>query len=1089
MSSPELNRAFTGACQFGCPKPGLFRVGFASLLSSCADIREISLTSTFEASKATIDTPAAARASRGEKMSNSERNQLLRKGIEALRTDKEAEAAMGCQASALKDLLNTIVNQITEADQRHADALHHMRDRLASLNADARSMRERVPEDLKFAFDRIETGMAELSSRLSGFTQPQADADSIEESEAIEDGDADSGSTDNAAEETLFVSEEPTSNSRPSRSEPAANPASAIAEQPEPPVALRSAQNPNQKIRPRDEASAGSTVDTFDVIESLPGNASEPWDSDSAEMLASVYDAEIPAYPSDNYASVPAAEPPRSYVATPSPLPSASCAPVSSDDRVWLDMRLAEIAERIEASIAEIRPDQSFFALGQRLDQFENVFVEAMESVAGHNGADGLQLIESHMGELVTHLENTHNQVQRLETIEAQIAAIAARLDDVQSAAGGGPGGADFDIAAIAKAVAQETAASLSSLKGAASDGGRFDDVRGLIERSIADARQSEENTSALLDTLQQAMIRLLDRMDAIELGEHHVGAAESHSVAQPAFGRSPRRYGGTAPAYDGSAAYDEDGLDAAVASVATHAHKRTMASVPEPAFGDSPDWDDEPQAAPRRGLRSPPIADVGSLADEEPRPEQIRQDFIAEARRAKMRLASQDGDEEVILTTAPAGSEAIEELPPSKRPVGKVAKNKAAPEKSGSILTPRVVALSLALAVASGAYMLMPGKSDNAAPPVVKSDVAGAPKAAPKKVSKNAKAPAAGKTPAKPAAPGEAPPPAADFGKQSSVPDAAPRPADPYRTEGRVVTGDARLELPGVAVATDENVTPADIARAQRHSAIAGISGKLGQAAGEMAAGAIPAALIPDSAAGTGSSPQVAEGKTVGALDLPPATVGPLSLRLAAANGDPSAQFEVGARLAEGKGTDQNFSEAAKWYHRSASQSFVQSQYRLGTLYERGLGLKADEERAKDWYLRAAEQGSVKAMHNLAVLNANGRARAPNYPVAAHWFGKAAERGLSDSQFNLAVLHENGLGVPADLKLAYKWLSLAANSGDKEAVRRRDILKGKLTSKQLAEAETLVSNFRAVHSDPLANDARTAGEHWKRNPATGASG
>ena len=43
----------------------------------------------------------------------------------------------------------------------------------------------------------------------------------------------------------------------------------------------------------------------------------------------------------------------------------------------------------------------------------------------------------------------------------------------------------------------------------------------------------------------------------------------------------------------------------------------------------------------------------------------------------------------------------------------------------------------------------------------------------------------------------------------------------------------------------------------------------------------------------------------------LPPATVGPFSLRIAAAKGDASAQFEVASRLAEGKGLDQDLKEA----------------------------------------------------------------------------------------------------------------------------------------------------------------------------------
>ncbi len=105
--------------------------------------------------------------------------------------------------------------------------------------------------------------------------------------------------------------------------------------------------------------------------------------------------------------------------------------------------------------------------------------------------------------------------------------------------------------------------------------------------------------------------------------------------------------------------------------------------------------------------------------------------------------------------------------------------------------------------------------------------------------------------------------------------------------------------------------------------------------------------------------------------LDLPPLTVGPQSLRLAAADGNAAAEFEVATRIAEGKGTTQDPKEALRWYQRSASRGFVQAQYRVGTFYERGLAVERDLPRAMVWYQRAAEQGNVKAMHNLAVLSA----------------------------------------------------------------------------------------------------------------------
>ena len=214
-------------------------------------------------------------------------------------------------------------------------------------------------------------------------------------------------------------------------------------------------------------------------------------------------------------------------------------------------------------------------------------------------------------------------------------------------------------------------------------------------------------------------------------------------------------------------------------------------------------------------------------------------------------------------------------------------------------------------------------------------------------------------------------------------------------------------------------------------------LSGQLGAAA----ARATPAALMQEQILrNNGGSANVAADEVAPATDgtkLPPATVGPFSLRLAAGKGDASAQFEVASRLAEGKGLDQDLKEAAEWYHRSAASGFAMAQFRLGTLYERGLGVRRDAARAQSWYERAAAQGNVKAMHNLAVLAAS-RSPKGDYESAARWFTAAAEHGLADSQYNLAVLYENGMGVTKDMQKAYTWLLLAAKQGDKDAAARR---------------------------------------------------
>src|SRR5690606_8186351 len=266
--------------------------------------------------------------------------------------------------------------------------------------------------------------------------------------------------------------------------------------------------------------------------------------------------------------------------------------------------------------------------------------------------------------------------------------------------------------------------------------------------------------------------------------------------------------------------------------------------------------------------------------------------------------------------------------------------------------------------------------------------------------------------------------------------------------TTGRVVES-------GAAITVEEDGPSEEVRLASLSARVA--PGDLARAAPATASTAdLMAALGHDTRAPSAAAPSGAgEMPTMSrSVEMPPAMLGPLSLRHAASKGDPRAQFEVAARFAEGKGVPQDFGQAATWYQRAATQGLAAAQYRLGALYERGLGVTADTARARVWYKRAAEQGNLRAMHNLAVLSAGRPGIQPDYPSAVQWFTEAADRGLADSQYNLGILYESGLGVPANNIEAYKWYALAARSGDKDATKRRDIVRNKLDARSVRAAD-----------------------------------
>jgi localization factor PodJL len=193
------------------------------------------------------------------------------------------------------------------------------------------------------------------------------------------------------------------------------------------------------------------------------------------------------------------------------------------------------------------------------------------------------------------------------------------------------------------------------------------------------------------------------------------------------------------------------------------------------------------------------------------------------------------------------------------------------------------------------------------------------------------------------------------------------------------------------------------------------------------------------------------------------------------AEKGDVAAQFDYGARLAEGRGVSQDKAAAVAWFEKAAAQGLPQAQYRLGAIYEKGVGAPRDPAKARDYYEKAANQGNVRAMHNLAVILAEGVDGKPDYAAAANWFRRAAEYGVRDSQFNLAILYARGMGVPQNLGQSYLWFAIAAQQGDEDAAKKRDEVGAQLDAAALGAAKKQVADFHAKAPAPAVNEPLAA--------------
>jgi len=956
-------------------------------------------------------------------------------GETAGRHEARSAAEFACAGGDLKDMLAQLSRHFAEADQRNSVALNEMRGRLETLGRTAETLRDHVPPQYAPAFARIEDGVQQLAERVAVIGREREFA---------------------KVAATLT----------PARSESDADD-------------VRTAAAPAFET-PR--AAAADTRPAPHDAHSLSGNAADPWDQDSADALARIYDdgetslaaarreQPVPVAPQVMAFAAPAQAEPTHRAAMPA-------SPAHPADRAWLEECFAAIATRIEQSLAEMRPDNALLAFDDRLEQFEHRFSNALDEVATRADVEGLRIIEAHINELTAQFERAQTQFSRLDQIEMQLGdllhqvsddRLASLLGQYAPAAHRGPTAEEIEV--VAMAVADRMANHVPPQDGQHAGGhvqGSIADLKRVVESFVAGQRDNEEHTSTMLDTMQQAMIRMLDRMDAIE-------------NAPPSYAAPPASFGAPGPSQ--------------VAAPQVAMPRSEPASRTEPMFADEAAAAPEPAVGGMAGRSTPQNK------------EDLRAAAIADARRAARKVAAQTSDAQLPQPEGARvrrGAPAVEvsspkpeslEKPRSRTPlmVAGIALVAAIGFLAASVGLNRGTAITGAerhtaqqkapLAIdngsaATGAGDLADGAPKNATPtPSIGDNGAAATRPAPTAV---------------PAVPQQQRPGASLVEPRGPVRSKAETSVEGL-SEQRVMPGEefapqfeATLRTQpvnplGITV-TPANAVPgnSDLARMRQQRNMASLASQL--AAVQANAPTVPASLLPEGAARAAAEADgAAATETITPAEMPPAQIGPNSLRLAAQKGDPSAEFEVAARFAEGRGIAQDFKQAMVWYQRAAQRGFAPAQYRLGTLYERGIGTKADLARAKVWYGRAAEQGHVKAMHNLAVLNA-GREQSSDYATAVHWFTAAAERGLADSQYNLGVLYESGLGLPRDLKQAYHWLSLAARSGDKEAARRREQVRMKLEETDVADAEQVIEGWRATPIDAVVNEARAAGEVWKQ--------
>ena len=108
---------------------------------------------------------------------------------------------------------------------------------------------------------------------------------------------------------------------------------------------------------------------------------------------------------------------------------------------------------------------------------------------------------------------------------------------------------------------------------------------------------------------------------------------------------------------------------------------------------------------------------------------------------------------------------------------------------------------------------------------------------------------------------------------------------------------------------------------------------------------------------------------------------------------------FNLGVRYGNGRGVPQDAAEAVRWYRLAAEQGDASAQFNLGLAYDTGEGVPQDYAEAVRWYRLAAEQGHAIAQLNLGLMYSNGRGVPQDYVSAHMWLNLAAATGDEDAR------------------------------------------------------------------------------------------
>lgn len=121
------------------------------------------------------------------------------------------------------------------------------------------------------------------------------------------------------------------------------------------------------------------------------------------------------------------------------------------------------------------------------------------------------------------------------------------------------------------------------------------------------------------------------------------------------------------------------------------------------------------------------------------------------------------------------------------------------------------------------------------------------------------------------------------------------------------------------------------------------------------------------------------------------------------------SADTDVDLARAEAYAIDGDFAPAWCIWEPLAAEGNATAQFNLGWLYRNGNGVAVNDERARQLWEQAARRGHAEAQMALAMLYGQQGGSLEDKTQAIHWYRKAAEQGIEDAMLILLDYADRG--------------------------------------------------------------------------------